>query len=51
MAQQETGLSKLIARETEQQRVEKIRNDERKAHARRTTEMLKDRFGVPDDDE
>jgi hypothetical protein len=31
--------------ETEQQRTERIRNEERKAHAARTTEQLTRRFG------
>ncbi len=32
-------------KETEQQRVERIRNEERKAHAARTAEELMKRFG------
>ena len=51
MAQQkETGLSKLIARETEQQRVERIRVDERKRAAARTQEQLRARFGGVEDE-
>jgi hypothetical protein len=38
----------LRAQETEQQRVERIRNEERKRHAARTAEQLSQRFGVED---
>jgi hypothetical protein len=37
---------KPIAPETEQQRTERIRAEERKAHAARTQEALRRRFGV-----
>jgi hypothetical protein len=48
MAHQETGLSKLLAQESEQAKRERIRAEERKAHAARTTELLKQRYGVED---
>jgi hypothetical protein len=47
--QKETGLLKLVTTVTEQQKREHIAADERKRHAARTNEMLKNRFGVPDD--
>lgn len=50
MAQHETGLSKLIARQTEQTRRKHLAADERKRHAARTTEELKRRYGVADDE-
>ena len=44
----ETGLSKLLATLSEQQKREHIAAEERKRHA--APEMLKNRFGVPDDE-
>jgi hypothetical protein len=37
--------------ETAQQKTERIRNDEKKRHASRTMEQLRERFGVPPDEE
>jgi hypothetical protein len=44
--QPQSPVGKLIAQETEQQRVERVRVGERKRHAALTTEALKQRFGV-----
>jgi len=48
--QQETGLSKLIERMSEQQKREHIAADERKRHAARTQEALKRRAGISEDE-
>jgi hypothetical protein len=47
--QPQSSISKLIAQETEQQRVERVRVEERKRHAARTAEELEKRFGVADE--
>jgi hypothetical protein len=46
MAEQpQSPAQKLIVQETEQQRVERVRVEERKAHAARTMEILAARYG------
>jgi hypothetical protein len=49
MAENETGSSKLAERVSEQQKREHIAADERKRHAARTTEQLKERYGAEDE--
>jgi hypothetical protein len=44
--QPQTSILKLILQETEQQRTERVRNEERKRMAARTAEELEQRFGV-----
>ncbi len=46
MADQQHPVTKLIAHDTEQQRVERVRVEERKRHAKTTEAILKERFGV-----
>jgi hypothetical protein len=43
-------VAKLVAQETEQARVERVRVEERKRHAERTMQQLRGRFGVPDEE-
>jgi len=45
----EIPLQKLIVKETEQQRVERVRVEERKRHAALSTELLKQRYGIEEE--
>jgi len=49
--QPQSPLSKLIEKETEQHRVERVRVEERKRHALVTQKALRARFGAPPDEE
>jgi hypothetical protein len=44
------GVKKLHERETERERAERIRAEERKRHAKTTTEILKRRYGIIEED-
>lgn len=49
--QPQSPMSKLIAEENEQQRVERVRVEERKRHAATTADALRQRYGVEEEEE
>jgi ribosomal protein L19E len=50
MAGTRDGVRKLIERETVKQKSERVAHEERKAHAARTAELLRARYGIAEDE-